>query len=95
MVRKTGIPISYVIRDSVAPFPDPNVSILKQYLLMAPHHVPVYQYDNSIVFNIARALAKDIQVGNTNVQILLEQSNGRVLLMAIATNYRGQIILNQ
>ena len=37
---KTEMPLYYVIRDSVTPVPDPNASILNQYIFMAPHHVP-------------------------------------------------------
>ena len=39
----TVILLSYVIRDSVAPVPDPTAPILKQCVLMEPHHGPVYQ----------------------------------------------------
>ena len=90
----TVIPLSYVIRDSVAPVPDPTAPILKQCVLMEPHHGPVYQEDNMKVLNTYRALIKDSQVRNTNVKIFLVQSGGRGLVITIDTYYRGQGILN-
>ena len=69
--------------------------ILIRYEMMAPHHGPVYQEENRKVLNLAITLVKDSKVGNTNVQIFLAQSDGWGLVLAIATYYRGQGILNQ
>ena len=71
VVGKTGIPLSDVIRDSVVPVPNTNEPTLNQYVLMGPHHVPVYQWDNRKVLNLATTLIKDIQVGNNNVHKLM------------------------
>ena len=87
--RITEKPLSYVTRDSVAPTLGPNEPILKQYVLMYPHHGPVYQEDNMRFFNISRELVNDIQVVNTNVEIFQAQSYGQGLVMKIATHYKG------
>ena len=76
MSGTTGISLSYVIRDSVSTVPDPTAPIQKKYVLMAPHHVPVYQEGKIKIFNIDSALVKDSLVGNTNVHIFLAQSDG-------------------
>ena len=39
-------------------------------------------------------MVKDIKVVNTNVQILLVQSDGRGLVISISNHYRGPGILN-
>ena len=86
MARITGIPLSYVIRYSVAPVPDPTALILNQYFCMTPHHGIVYQGDNRNLFNISSTLIKDSRVGNTNVKIFLAQSDGQVLVTEIYTH---------
>ena len=94
MAGTTGIPLYYIIRESVSPVTDPTATIMKQYVMIPPHHGPVYQEDNMKVLNTYRALIKDSQVRNTNVKIFLVQSGGRGLVITIDTYYRGQEILN-
>ena len=76
MYGTTGIPLSYVIRDSILSILDKNAPIMNQYLLMSLYYGSVYQDNNRKLFNLDRSFVMDVQVGNNNVQILLAQYSG-------------------
>ena len=90
---RNGQPISYVVRDNIAPDRAGRPDFLDEYVSTAPLHGASYATDNATVHTIIQHLIAGNEEAESKVITLQGTGNGRGCYIALKEHYQGVGVL--